>query len=218
MAESRTIDRVIGAFHTKEEAQRAATEATRCGGDPESVSFDDPQDERSSLRAEQQDEMDGAIPLPALNAVPGPAEKPLLLSTTVGGLIGALVGLAVAFLPIGHWSLLARIITYVLVGGTVIGMIIGGGLGAQGPAKPSATDAGVIVGISVPAGEEAESVARALAKMGSIRVDIVSDNGAARSVADSRYGSTEDAARKVSQRFHQDQGDWSAAEEHSTGR
>jgi hypothetical protein len=219
MVESRTIDRIIGAFDTREKAERAVAEASTCGGDPKSVSFDDPEDERLSLRAEQQEEVNGAIPLPALNAVPGPAERPLLVSATAGALIGALVGLVAAFLPIGHWSLLARIITYVLIagtGGSVIGAIIGGGLGAQGPAKPSASDAGVVVGISAPSGELAEAVGGALARHGPIRVDVVSDNGVARSVTDTRYLSTADSVRKVGQRFHQEHGDWSPAEEHPT--
>ncbi len=214
MGETHPIDRVIGSFTTEEKAKRAVAKAIPLGGDPGSVAYGDHNDRRKSLVAEQQEEMNGAVPLPALNVVPAPAQKPLLVTVTAGAVIGALLGALAALVPVGSWGLSTRLLTYVLItgfGGTVIGLVIAGGLGAQGPAEASAAADGVIVGIDVPAGEQAGAVAEAMASEGPTRVDVLDSGGAARSVTDNRFLSLGDASRRVADRLDQEHGDWSPA-------
>jgi hypothetical protein len=84
------------------------------------------------------------------------------------------VGLALAFIPIGNTSLGFRLLLWSIVGaiaGAVVSLAIGGGLSAKGPREPMAVERGVTVGVMASNAEQARSVSDALAKHDPIRLD-----------------------------------------------
>ncbi|HEX3424838.1 MAG TPA: hypothetical protein VHT30_01810 [Acidimicrobiales bacterium] len=204
MADSRLIHRVVGSFPTRGAAEEAVEAAVHAGGDRASVAFDNADDERHSLLAEQQQEMDSSSAGPLTGAIPGPARKALYVVLPLATAVGIVIGLLLALIPIGHWTLAGRLLVYGLVGaacGSTIGFIVGGGFGALGPGRPTAGDRGVLVGVSAPA-DVAPAVASAMAKHDPIRVDLLSSAGVGHVVADaddrSALASTERVVRRAS--------------------
>jgi len=59
------------------------------------------------------------------------------------------------------------------VAGATVGLVLGGGLGAKGPAEPLAAARGVTVGVEARSREEGERVARIFGPLDPIRVDLM---------------------------------------------
>jgi hypothetical protein len=169
-------NRVVGVFRdrgTADRAARAAREAADLG--EEQVQIDAEADERFALRGEMREELDHTI------AGPGPVgpytkemTKGLIRSQVLWVPIGVVVGLALAFIPIGNTSLGFRLLIWSIVGaiaGAVMSLAIGGGLSAKGPREPMAVERGVTVGIMASNAAQARSVADAMAKHDPIRLD-----------------------------------------------
>ena len=168
--------RVVGVFRDRGAAERAAREAQRAAGiSQEQVAIDAEADERFALRAEMREEVDHTV------AGPGPVgpytkemTKGLVRSHVLWVPIGIVVGLLLAFIPIGGTSLGFRLLLWGIVGGiaaAVVALAIGGGLSAKGPSEPMAAERGVTVGIMVNSGEEARRAAEVLSQHDPIRLD-----------------------------------------------
>jgi hypothetical protein len=169
-------NRVVGVFRDRGTAERAARAARRAADLGEGqVQIDAEADERFALRGEMREEVDHTI------AGPGPVgpytkemTKGLIRSQVLWVPIGVVVGLGLAFIPIGNTSLGFRLLVWGIVGaiaGAVASLAIGGGLSAKGPREPMAVERGVTVGIMASNAAQARGVADALAKHDPIRLD-----------------------------------------------
>jgi hypothetical protein len=169
-------NRVVGVFEDRGTAERAARAAQRAAGLSEGqVHIDAEPDERFALRGEMREEVDHTV------AGPGPVgpytkemTKGLVRSHILWVPIGVVVGVALAFIPIGETSLGFRLVLWAIVGAiaaAVAALAIGGGLSAKGPREPMAAERGVTVGIMANGAEQARSAAEALSQHDPIRVD-----------------------------------------------
>jgi hypothetical protein len=169
-------NRVVGVFEDRGTAERAALAAQRAAGLSEAqVQIDAEADERFALRGEMREEVDHTV------AGPGPVgpytkemTKGLVRSHILWVPIGVVVGVALAFIPIGDTSLGFRLVLWAIVGAiaaVVAALAIGGGLSAKGPREPMAAERGVTVGIMANGAEQARSAAEALSQHDPIRVD-----------------------------------------------
>lgn len=204
MADSRLIHRVVASFPDRATAEEAVDSAVREGGDRASVAFDNADDERHSMLGEMQQEMDTSSTGPLTGAIPGTSRRALYAVLPVATAVGIVLGLLVALIPIGNWTVAGRLLVYGLVGavvGSTVGFVAAGGFGARGPARPAASDRGVLVGISAPA-DLAPAVADAVTQHDPIRVDLLSSPGVGNVVADgegtSALASTERVVRRAS--------------------
>ena len=91
------------------------------------------------------------------------------------------VALPFAFIPVGGVSFAARLIIALGVGpaaGGVAGLVIGGGLGAKGPAEPAAAERGASpCGSGAGTRDEAKALAGRLEGIDPIRVDLMTAFG-----------------------------------------
>jgi hypothetical protein len=169
-------NRVVGVFEDRGTAERAARAAQRAASLSEGqVQIDAEADERFALRGEMREEVDHTV------AGPGPVgpytkemTKGLVRSHILWVPIGVVVGVALAFIPIGGTSLGFRLVLWAVVGAiaaVVAALAIGGGLSAKGPREPMAAERGVTVGIMANGAEQARSAAEALSQHDPIRVD-----------------------------------------------
>jgi hypothetical protein len=169
-------NRVVGVFGDRGVAERAARAAQRAAGLSEGqIQIDAEADERFALRGEMREEVDHTV------AGPGPVgpytkemTKGLIRSQILWVPIGVVVGLALAFIPIGDTSMAFRLVLWGIVGavaGAVASLAIGGGLSAKGPREPMAVERGVTVGIMVSSADQARSAAGALSQHDPIRLD-----------------------------------------------
>lgn len=170
-------NRVVGVFRDPATAERAAEAARRAAGlSGDQIEIDAEADERFALRGEMREEVDHTI------AGPGPVgpytkemTKGLIRSQVLWVPIGVVVGLLLAFIPIGDTSVGFRLLLWGIVGGiaaAVASLAIGGGLSAKGPREPMAVERGVTVGVMASSAGQVRSVADALAEHDPIRLDI----------------------------------------------
>ena len=214
MAESDFMNRIVGVFPTETAARQAVDAAVAAGADRSTIGFGQDRDQRGALMDQMQEEMDGATVGPLTAAIPAPARKALYATVVVAGVIGAVIGLLVALLPLGSWALGLRLLVYGLVGaacGVTIGFVVGGSLGARGPAAPATSEGGFTVGVSAPSGVTGPA-AEAMGAQGALRVDVFDTVGAGHRLHRAPEPSTAEALRRVGHRLGQSEGDWRSDE------
>jgi hypothetical protein len=164
---------LVGVFNNEDDA-RAAARATGAGGQVGATT-----DRVNSLKAEMRDELDNSF-IGAGNVGPFTKEmsKGISVATPVFTLLGAVLGLAIAFIGWGSIGLAPRLVIGALVGaaaGATAGFVIGGGFGAKSPAQPMAAERGVTVAVDVTDRAEATRLADRMRAYRPIRIDLVAE-------------------------------------------
>lgn len=143
-------DILLGVYPTADAAHAAAQAAQEAGAQGIRVAAAD--DAAASLDSEMQAEMTNSWTSPqAFGVIPKEAAKGAALGVPLATVIGIVVALPFAFLPIpgtigmaiGTKLLIAAIVG--AVGGATVGFIAGAGFAAMGPADPMAAERGVTV-------------------------------------------------------------------------
>ena len=172
---------LIGVFSDESAARQAADAAVDAGVERARIRIADPTDEVASLRGEMGEEMGNTVAGPGnVGPFTKEASKGIAVTTPVATVVGALLALPLALLPLGDLSLVARLVIAAAIGataGATLGLVMGGGLGAKGPGEKLAAERGVTVGIRFADADEANRVAEALRRQGPIRLDVVRADG-----------------------------------------
>jgi hypothetical protein len=147
----------------------------------ERIGMDRPEDEVAAIHAEMREEVEHTV------IGPGPVgpftkemTKGLAKAVPIGVVVGMAIALPFAFIPVSGVSFLVRLLVALGVGaaaGGTAGLVIGGGLGAKGPAEPVAADRGVTVRIPCRSRDEAKALADRLERLDPIRVDLMTAFG-----------------------------------------
>lgn len=197
---------VVAVFRTPDAARTAAGAARQAGATDVRVNSD--QGDVLSLQSEMRDEMEHTFIGPG-NV--GPFTKEMSKGMSAGTIVGAIVG-AVAALPFAVvdfglpvWQ---RVVIALAVGafaGSTVGFVLGGGLGARGPAEPLAAEEGTTV-VATVAAARLDDVERALANSpGLIRVDLAVRDQPLDNIAEE----DDTTLRDISAKTVQGEGDWS---------
>ncbi|HVF73800.1 MAG TPA: hypothetical protein VM938_02025 [Acidimicrobiales bacterium] len=200
--------RLIAVFADKQAAQ-AAAEAVRAGGATD-VQVGGRADNRTALQAEMREEMEHtSAGAGSVGPFTKEMTKGLLVGTMIGGLIGGLLGIPAAFVAFGDVNLATRLVITIGVGlaaGSTLGFVMGGGLGAKGPAEQLAAERGVTLSVTTDDPEMAE----VLRRHDPIRVDVVQGD---QPVATVTSEDDEGGVQEVRGTLVQSEGDWSSVRE-----
>jgi hypothetical protein len=144
---------------------------------PGHVHIGEENDERASLMAEQQQEMRDSFTSPQAGvALPKQTVKALSLTIPLASLVGAIVLLPFAFIPVSGMSFAVRLFWCAVVGATAGGtlaFIVTSAMAAKDPFEPSAAQRGVVVRVD----DVRPAVEEALRKAAPIRLDQVDQDG-----------------------------------------
>ena len=209
----RQAPRVVGVYESEGAAHRAVEAATRAGVDRSLVRVGHHDDEVATLRGEMREEIDHAGVVPAGGPVTKGEVKGSILLTAAAAVAGAIVLLPLAAFDLGGldvgWRILLVVIAGALMGAT-IGFLVGGALGARGPAEPTAAGRGVTVGI----GSTDQHVIDALPREGLVRLDRIDVDGRPLAEIETEEGWIEGGAGEdLADRLQQTGGDWSSVRE-----
>lgn len=197
---------VVAVFRTPEAAQTAADAARRAGASE--VRVDSERGDVLSLQSEMRDEMEHTFIGPG-NVGPFTKEmsKGLGAGAIIGGLVGAVIALPFVAIDFGL-PLWQRVVIALVVGafaGSTVGFVLGGGLGARGPAEPLAAEEGITV-VATAAPTRLDDVERAFADTpGLIRVDLAVRDQPIDNIAEEDDTTLSDIGGKTVQ----GEGDWS---------
>ncbi len=188
---------LIGVFRDEQAAKEAADAAAEAGVDRSRIRIGERVDQVASLRGEMSEEMGNTVAGPG-NVGPFTKEstKGIAVTTPVATLVGAVLALPLALLPIpfGDLGLGLRLVIAAVVGaaaGATLGLVLGGGLAAKGPGDQLASERGVTLGISFDDTEEADRVAGALRQRQPIRLDVMRGDGTPGSTVTTEEDSSE---------------------------
>jgi hypothetical protein len=174
--ESASGERVLVAvFDDQPTAERAAAAARQAGA--ERLRVGDELGEQASVRSEMREELSNSTAgAGAMAVATKEMTKGLSVFVPAGAIIGAILLLPVALIPMGDLSAGARILIAVACGalaGGVIGLVLGGALGARRPGEAMAAQRGV----TVTAAPATDAVERAMAGLHPVRLDVVNRSG-----------------------------------------
>jgi|RhiMethySRZTD1v2_1073278.scaffolds.fasta_scaffold1130959_2 hypothetical protein len=176
MEQSASGERVLVAvFDDQRTAERAATAARQAGA--VRLAVGDQVGEQASVRSEMREELSNSTAgAGAMAVAPKEMTKGLSVFVPAGAIIGAILLLPLAFVPMGDLSAGARILIAAACGalaGAVIGLVLGGALGARRPGEAMAAQRGV----TVTAAPATDAVERAMAELHPVRLDVVNRSG-----------------------------------------
>ena len=139
---------LLAVFPTADTAREAQQSLRAAGVPADAIEFDDPGDETSSLRAEMREELDDAWVLPqAAFIAPKEGARSFVVLTAVTCVVGAIVGVPLAFIDFGmtFWTRLLLIEGLLVATGVAIGLVLGPSLGVKRPNEPMAAQRGITV-------------------------------------------------------------------------
>ncbi len=149
----------------------------RCGVTRDEVRLDDPRDERLSLMAEQHQEVDDTFLSPQGGVIfPKEATKATAVVAPVITLVGAVLGLPLAFFFPDSMPLWARLLTAAVcggLGGAAIALIAIPAMAVRNPQEVSAADRGVTLGVD----RWSPEIEHAMAAGRPIRLDRLDEHG-----------------------------------------
>lgn len=136
------------------------------------------EDERASLRAEQNEEARESVVSPQAGVVltKEPA-KALTLTLPLVALAGVLIAVPFAFIEVDGLSFWSRVVWYAIAGAastTTIAFIVTAAMAAKDPFEPGAAQRGVVVRVD----DVRPEVERALSGVGPLRIDRLDEDGA----------------------------------------
>jgi hypothetical protein len=209
---------VIAVFPS-ERATRAAVRAlAERGVAEERISIDDPDTERAALRGEMRDELEHGIVAPQAGLVmTEEMAAGAAIAVPVAALIGAALAFPLGFIHMGTLPLWARLLIAVGVGavaGSVVGVIVGAGAAARGPAEPLPAEKGV----SLRVRDADAAIVELLATHDPLRVYVVTPDGVPEASLSDPDLSVPEAGRRVAARMDQGSGDWSRVPGNSAQR
>jgi len=167
-------DVLVAVFPDEATAEQAARSAREAGADRLEVGG--ALGEQASLRSEMREELSNSAAGATMGVVTKEMTKGLSVFVPIGALIGAIVFLPFAFISMGDLSAGARVLIMVACGafaGGVVGLVVGGALGARRPGEAMAAQRGV----TVTAAPATEAVERAMAEHHPMRLDVVNRSG-----------------------------------------
>ena len=203
-------DEVLGVFPDDAQADAAARRARAAGAEESDIHVGEPRDEKISLQAEMQEEAENSFLSPQA-AVMATKEmsKALSLAVPLGAVLGAGLLVPFAFFLFTEFSLFGRLAVAVVTGGlagATVGAVVGGGLGAKGPADPLAAERGVTVRVD----DGRPEVAAALADEDPVRLDKLSESGVRIDTVTTEDERSDDGVvQDMSRKLQQEEGDWS---------
>jgi len=167
---------LVGAFAPERVgAVRAAL--AELGVEDERIHVSEDDDERTSLRAEQVEEVNRSVVAPQAGvAIPKEAAKSLGWTLPTAGGLGAAAGALVALIPLGSMDLTTRLIWFAVIGvvaGTVVAFVVTGAMATKDPFVSGAAQRGVVVRVQ---GAD-DRIAERLARLRPIRLDLVTVDG-----------------------------------------
>ena len=170
-----TQTRTLAVYPDQPSATRAEEAVTAIAG-PDAVHVEEAADIAASKVAEEQAESRHAGPMPATPPMTGQAAKSSTFFALVGGAIGAVLLLPVAFFGWGDADLGTRIFFALFIGaaaGSTFGWLAGGYLGATVSTKPLAVERGWILRVD----STDQEIIQALRSEGPLRIDLTDDVG-----------------------------------------
>jgi hypothetical protein len=156
-----TTQEIIGVFRDEAAARAAADAAARATGSQPRVGGAG--DDVASLEAEMREDV----------------QHTFLGPGNVATIVGAVLALPLAFIPLGSIGIGARLLIAALIGaagGATVGFMVGG-FAAKGPAIPLAAERGTTVIIDVRTPVEIERVTEAMRAHDPIRIDLATADG-----------------------------------------
>jgi hypothetical protein len=168
------VNEVVAVFADERAARAAADAATRALGG--SARVGDGRDEVAALKGEMREELQHTT-AGAGNVGPFTKEmtKGIAAGVPAATLVGAVLALPLAFIPLLSIGLGPRLVIAALVGAAVGFMI--GGFTAKGPGHPLAAERGTTVAIDVRTPDEIELVTQLLEQHRPIRIDLTTMEG-----------------------------------------
>ncbi|HEX2578502.1 MAG TPA: hypothetical protein VHK88_19315 [Aquihabitans sp.] len=203
-------ERLVAVYPSRIEADAVARELADAGIDGSLVRVGDKDDEVAAMYGEMREETSQSWKLMPSAVVTKEQAKGSLtvipICATVGLVLGLLVGLPDYGTTMPLWG---RLVLGGGVGalfGTVVGMVIGGGLGARGPAERGAAN-----GITVSVARTDDAVRRLLSAHEVVRIDRVSAGGGEIGVVETEEDrDPRGKPEQLRDRLHQPKGgDWS---------
>jgi hypothetical protein len=134
------IRSLVAVFRDRDEAVRAAAELRAAGVDGDAIRIDDRRDDMASIRSEMRDELDHSTG----------AERAGWFAVALGAVVGAVVGVPFALIPLADLAWWARLLVTCGVGalaGAIVGLVAGGSLALGGPAHEVAAQRGVTLAV-----------------------------------------------------------------------
>ncbi|MCU1497893.1 MAG: hypothetical protein JWM47_1846 [Acidimicrobiales bacterium] len=168
-------DRFVAIYPSRTHADEAAADLQSAGVDPALVRVGDREDLAAAMVGEMRQETGNSWRLLPSGIITAEQTKGSAMIMVIGGLVGVLVGLLIGLLPFGGLGLGSRLLICAIAGGlagSTFGMVVGGGLGARGPATPGAAQ-----GIAVSVARTDDRVRRVLAGHDALRLDRVAAGG-----------------------------------------
>jgi hypothetical protein len=131
---------LVAVFRDRDEAERVAAELRAAGVRGDAVRIGDEQDSLASIRSEMRDELDHSAG----------ARRAGWFAVVLGAVIGAVIGLPFALIPMGDLAWWARLLVTCGIGalaGAAVGFVAGGSLALGGPADRVAAQLGVTLAV-----------------------------------------------------------------------
>lgn len=165
--------RLVAVFESEQHASSVA--ASVAGAIPSAqVAVGSDEAHVASLRGEMAEESSRSVAGPSVGLFTHEMARGATWGAAVWALIGAVVALPFAFIPMGSLPLGARLIIVAVAGavaGGTFGFVAGGAAGAKGPAEPLAAESGVSLIVKVGSPRDVERAAGILAAAEPIRLD-----------------------------------------------
>lgn len=181
---------VVASFPDEQSAARAQGAARQASGGRADTEMGSRQDRVTSARGEMREELEQSWGGPGVGFATKEQTAGGLIFTVLGGAAGVALGIVLALaVPLGGWSLLARMVLWVVVGavaGSTAGVIIGGKVGpdVKRSGESMASERGTTVSVHSDDPSAAQRAADALEQEGPDRVDTVDRRGEPRGRAD----------------------------------
>ena len=133
--------RLVAVFRDRDEAEQVAADLRRAGVHGDAVRIGDERDGVASIRSEMRDELDHSTG----------AERAGWFAVILGAVIGAVVGMPFAFIPMDDVAWWGRVLVTCGIGalaGAAVGFVAGGSLALGGPADEVAAQRGVTLAVA----------------------------------------------------------------------
>jgi hypothetical protein len=131
---------LVAVFRDRHEAERVAGDLRASGIRGDAIRIGDERDSAASIRSEMRDELDHSTG----------AERAGWFAVVLGAVIGAVIGLPFAFIPMGDLAWWGRVLVTCGIGalaGAAVGFVAGGSLALGGPADQVAAQRGVTLAV-----------------------------------------------------------------------
>jgi hypothetical protein len=190
---------VVGVYRDARHAQQVVDALITEGILQSDIRVGDEHDTVTAMRSEMREELEHTVAGPG-SVGPKEMTKGIAVLAAIGALIGAIVALPLALVPMGGLDWWARVLIVVAVGalaGGAVGFVVGGALGAKGPADALAAQRGVTVAVT----GDIDRTRRVMSARGPIRLDLVESGrvpvDALETDEDEQPGITQDLSRHL---------------------